>query len=132
MAHSSQWLAVGLSRGARIGVDIERLKPRKNYPAMAGILGWKEKVRDLSDFLSKWTLWEAGAKCIGSSSLARPNAEFERLDYRNADGRVDSLGRWNSLHDRLNQDTYYAIVLNSQHGAVLTHRHLEPAEIEPW
>jgi phosphopantetheinyl transferase len=132
ISHSSQWLAVGLSMGARIGVDVERLKPRKNFPAMAGILGWKDKVRDLSDFLSKWTLWEAGAKCVGSSSLIRPNEEFERLDHRDADGRVGSLGCWNGLHDRLDEDTYYAIVLNSQHSAVLTHRHLEPAEIKPW
>ncbi len=132
MAHSAQWLAVGLSIGACIGVDVEQLKPRKNFPAMADLLGWKEEVRDLSEFLSKWTLWEAGVKCIGSSSLARANSEFEQLDYHDAKGSVRTSGHWNGLRARLGKDAYYAIVLKAQHNAVLVHRHLEPGKIEPW
>ena len=118
--------------GACIGVDIEQIKPRRNLPAIASILGWQEEVRTLPDFLSKWTLWEASVKCVGSSSLARLNPEFAQLDHRYTKGRVGAAGRWNGLHDRLGKNAYYAIVLKSQHNAVLAHRRLEPGNIKPW
>jgi phosphopantetheinyl transferase len=118
--------------GACIGVDIEQIKPRKNHKEIASILGWQEDVRTLSDFLSKWTLWEASVKCFGSSSLTKPNPEFAQLDHRYSKGRVGAAGHWNGLHDRLGKDAYYAIVLKSRHNPVLVQRRLEPGKIKPW
>jgi phosphopantetheinyl transferase len=131
-AHSGPWLAVGLSIGAQIGVDIEQVKPRKNFPGIADILGWKGEVRDLAEFLSRWTLREARAKCVGSTLLARPDPVFEQLEQRPANKRVGKAGHWFGLHDRLGKNAHYAIVLKSQHEAKLVHRHLEPGKIEAW
>jgi hypothetical protein len=132
MAHSADWLAAGVAFEARIGVDIELLKPRGNILAMAEFLGWKVRVHDNRDFHAKWTLWEAGAKCVEGSVLMRENPGFDRLCDVDMRDKVSNSGHWSGLHGCLEEKLFYAIVLECQHDAALTHRILDPGKIEPW
>jgi len=132
MAHSADWLAAGVACEARIGVDVERFKPRDNISAMADFLGWKKQVHDNRDFHAKWTLWEASAKCVEGSVLMRENRGFEQLSTADTQDHVSNLGPWRGLHGCLEEKLYYAIVLKCPHDTALTHRILDVGKIEPW
>ena len=79
LAHSGPWFAVGLSRTACIGVDIEQHARQRDFQAMADYLGWQRGIDSAVDFYSRWTLWEAYVKCTGNSVLEQENAEFRKL-----------------------------------------------------
>jgi hypothetical protein len=132
MSHSAGWLAIGVAFEARIGVDIERLKPRGNISAIAAFLGWKERIHDNLDFHEKWTMWEASAKSVEGSVFMRNNPGFERLCDRKVQDQVSNSGQWSSLHGCLDEKLFYAIVLEGQNDTALTHRILDPGTIEPW
>jgi hypothetical protein len=132
MAHSADWLAVGVAFEAGIGVDIECLRPRDNMLAMADFLGWKVSVRDNQDFHSKWTLWEAGAKCIEGSVLMTKNPGFAKLCDVDTLDQVGISGRWCGLNGKLEEKLFYAIVLHCQRDTTLTYRMLEQGKIESW
>jgi phosphopantetheinyl transferase len=132
MTHSADWLAAGVAFQARIGVDVERFRPRGNISAMADFLGWKGRVRDNRDFYSKWVLWEASAKCVEGSVLMRENPGFERLCNVDTRDQVTNSGHWSGLHGCLEEKLFYAIVLECPHNAALTHRILDAGNIEPW
>ena len=132
MAHSADWLAVGVASEAGIGVDIEYLKPRDNMLAIADFLGWKVPIRDKRDFYTKWTLWEACAKCIEGSVLMTKNPGFEKLCDVDTPDQVGISGRWCELNGMLDEKLVYTIVLHCQNSTVLTYRILDPGKIEPW
>lgn len=130
MAHSSQWLAVGLSSGARIGVDVEQLRQRDDIFALAKYLDWKDRVSDLCDFYAKWTLWEASAKCVHGSALMRRNAGFKAM--AGCRGQVRNSGLWNGLQDVFSDDVFFAIVLKCRRNRCLSHHNLDAKRVERW
>lgn len=132
MAYSANWLAAGVARGARIGVDIERIKPRKNISEKADFLDWKVPVHDLQDFYAKWTLWEASAKCAEGSALMRKNPGFEMLCHMDLNDRVGKAVPWGGLQGCYKEEVIYAVVLQCQTDASLGHRTLHPEKMEPW
>jgi hypothetical protein len=132
MAHSADWLAAGVAYEAGIGVDIEWLRPRDKRSEIADFLDWKAPVRDNQDFHIKWTLWEAGAKCIEGSVFMTKNPGFEKLCDVDTLNQVGISGHWCGLNGKLNEKLYYAIVLYCQNNTAMTYRILEPGKIEPW
>jgi phosphopantetheinyl transferase len=132
MTDSADWLAAGVAFEARIGVDVERFRPRGNISAMADFLGWKERVRDNRDFHAKWVLWEASVKCVEGSVLMGENPGFVQLCDADAMDQVSNSGHWSGLHGCLDEKLFYAIVLECQHDAALAHRILNAGKIEPW
>jgi hypothetical protein len=114
IAHSGDWFAVALAKGARVGVDIERIKPRKNLRAMAEYMAWSGEVSNLDDFLARWTLWEACVKLEESSIFARGNAAFEAL-RKAAQGRsLMSVDRWTALRTRESRGAQFALALECE------------------
>jgi phosphopantetheinyl transferase len=132
MARSSDWLAAGVSYEAGIGVDIECFKPRSNCSEMADFLNWNIPVGDIHDFYSKWTLWEASAKCVEGSVLMRNNLGFAKLCHVDTHDRVGRSGQWNGLHDCLYEKVFYAIALQCENNTDLSHQILCPEKAEPW
>ena len=132
MTDSADWLAAGVAFEARIGVDVERFRPRGNISAMADFLGWKERVRDNRDFHAKWVRWEASVKCAAGSVLMRENPGFERLCNVDTRDQVTNSGHWSGLHGCQEEKLFYAIVLKCPHDAALTHRTLDAGKIELW
>jgi len=132
MAHSEDWLAAGVSIEAKIGVDIERMKPRANMLAIANFLGWKSDIRDIHDFYLIWTLWEASAKCVEGSVLMARNPGFEKLCAVNTRSQVGDSGHWCGLGDRLGNDLFYSVALRCQQSTPMTYRILEPGAVLPW
>jgi hypothetical protein len=123
-AHSGTWLAVGLSYGDKIGVDIEQVNPRRNGRAIGKFLGWKAGVKDPNDFYTKWTLWEASAKCIEGSALMKQNPGFDKLYGAGDQSQVATSGLWGGMHDCLDGTAFYAIVLKCKEKTALAQRNL--------
>ena len=132
LAHSSNWLAAGVTHKAQVGVDVEQFRPRRNFLKIANYLGWKNRVRDIHDFHAKWTLWEASAKCIQGSVMMTKNPGFELLCDVNTRDSVCNSGNWSGLHGCVNEESFYAIVLKCKNGSNFIHRTLETGKIEPW
>jgi len=132
LAHSAEWLAAGMAIEARIGVDVERLRPHKNFSAMANYLDWKVPVRDILEFHEKWTLWEASVKCVEGSVLMLDNSCFSNICNINIRNKVRTMGQWSGLSGCLEEELYYSIVLQCENDVTMTHRILEPGKIEPW
>lgn len=74
LSHTSDRMAVVMSRGCRVGIDIEACKPRTNLAALADkCLGAEEKkywqalpaAEQLHSFYRFWTLKEAFVKAVG-------------------------------------------------------------------
>ncbi len=67
LSHAGDWIAVGVADG-RIGVDLERARPRRWQALAARVLdpAEREEVRDLAGFLQRWTLKEAWLKALGT------------------------------------------------------------------
>jgi phosphopantetheinyl transferase len=128
-AHSGKWLAVGLSYKDKIGVDIEQIKSRRNGPAIAKFLGWKGGVRGPNDFYAKWALWEAGAKCIESSALAKQNLGFDQLERAGSPSQLVTSGLWASMHDCFEGKACYAIVLKCKEKTDLAERNIPDVEV---
>ena len=132
MAHSAQWIAASLAYKVRIGVDVERLRPRGNFLAMADYLEWEVPIRDILDFHEKWTLWEASVKCAETSVLVINNSSFSDFCKINIRNKVKTIGRWSGLGACLENELYYSVVLQCENEVAMTHRVLEPGKIEPW
>jgi phosphopantetheinyl transferase len=67
LSHSQDWIAAGLARGGRLGIDVERENPRRRVAAMAEWMGWPE-CHEPDAFYSAWTYHEARIKCRGGES----------------------------------------------------------------
>ncbi len=132
MARSDDWLAVGVSHEARIGVDIERIKPRTNISEKAEFLNWQVKLHDLQDFYAKWTLWEAGAKCVQGSVFMSKNPGFDALCPIETLEKVARSGPWNGIHGCIDKQVFYAVVLQCENNTELSHQILRPEETQPW
>ena len=132
MSRSGEWLAAGVSYGAGIGVDIECIRPRKNFSATADILNWSITVKNIRDFYAKWTLWEASAKCVKGSVLMSKNPGFDRLCNVDTRDRVGRSGQWSGLHNCLDDKVFYAVVLRSENKTDLRHQFLCPEKTVPW
>ena len=132
MARSGNWLAAGVSYQAKIGIDIECIKPRTNISERAEFLNWKVPVVDLKDFYAKWTLWEASAKCVRGSVLMKNNPGFDKLCRIDTRDRIGRCEHWSGLHDCLDEQAFYAVVLQSENNTDLNHKTLCPGKTETW
>lgn len=73
MSHSGELLCIALHH-SEIGVDIERMRPRKHMPAMAErimcpgqLAAWQERGCGVEEFFDCWCAAEALAKQCGGS-----------------------------------------------------------------
>ena len=64
LSHSAEWIAAGLAREGRLGIDVERENPRRRIAAMADWMGWPG-CREPDTFYRAWTYREARIKCNG-------------------------------------------------------------------
>jgi hypothetical protein len=103
---------VALAQGQCIGVDVEVLRPRLRKDGIASMLEWPSKPVDDNDFYSRWTLWEASAKCASGSVVSRSNDGFDAL-CGSRPGAVFRAGPWISFRDKLS-DVYYAVVMTAK------------------
>ena len=97
IAHSGGWVMCGLSQDGAIGVDLEELRPDRNWRAMSETaFGPREAQRAAADgmpgFYRLWTLREAMAKATGAGWAA----VADRQDR--ADAGPDT-GAWSVSHD---------------------------------
>jgi len=66
LSHSAEWIAAGLARAGRLGIDVERENPRRRIAAMADWMGWPG-CREPDTFYRAWTYREARIKCNGGA-----------------------------------------------------------------
>jgi hypothetical protein len=112
MAHSGEWILVALARDLSIGVDVEVRRPRPRKAGIAGMLGWSADPVDDDDFCSRWTLWEAFAKCSSGSVVSRTNDGFAAsCDSR--PGKVCRAGPWISFWDGFG-NVYFAVAMSGK------------------
>ncbi len=133
VSHSQDWIAVGLSKGVQIGVDIEPTRPRERRDEISKMLGWQLEVADDDDFHAKWTLWEASTKCASGSVVERSNKEFESLCDVQA-GTIAEAGHWKTFSDQLG-DLFFAVAMHGEHGeprGTMLHRDLDAASMTRW
>jgi 4'-phosphopantetheinyl transferase len=107
LSHSGDVVLCGLAPSGLLGVDVERIRPRKQWEGLARFALHPAELRRLADlpeaarwqgFYRLWTLKEALAKALGVG-LALP---FNRISF-SAQNRVDSAppgeqfadGAWN-------------------------------------
>jgi phosphopantetheinyl transferase len=67
LSHSADWIAAGLARGGRLGIDVERENPRRRIAAMADWMGW-QGCHEADAFYGAWTYREARIKCGGGEA----------------------------------------------------------------
>jgi 4'-phosphopantetheinyl transferase len=111
LAHSGGWALVGVTAGAPIGVDLEKLRDipehediaRRHFaPAEIEILSRLLAVDRAEGFLASWTLKEAFLKAIGDGLLA-PLSRFDVLSDPGFVRRVapsERVAGWRSLRLR--------------------------------
>jgi hypothetical protein len=130
VSHSHDWIAVGLSKGVQIGVDVEPTRPRERRDEISKMLGWQLDVADDDDFHAKWTLWEASTKCASGSVVERSNNEFETLcDVQ--PGTIAEAGHWKTFSDQLG-DLFFAVAMYGESGGTMMHRDLDAATMTRW
>ena len=112
MAHSGPWVAVAAAVGARVGIDVEQIKPRGNFAEMAKYMGWADKVDDLDSFLSRWTLWEACVKLEESSIFKTTNTAFEALGSTQFEQGFSEVGSWAGLRHYLPEGAFFALAMH--------------------
>jgi phosphopantetheinyl transferase len=66
LSHSADWIAAGLARGGRLGIDVERENPRRRIAAMADWMSWRD-CHEADAFYGAWTYREARIKCSGEA-----------------------------------------------------------------
>jgi hypothetical protein len=130
VSHSHDWIAVGLSRGVHIGVDVEPTRSRDRRVKISELLGWQLEIADDDDFHAKWTLWEASTKCASGSVVERSNNEFESLCDVQA-GFVAEAGQWKSFTDQLG-DLFFSVAMHGGPGGTMMHRDLDTATMTRW
>ncbi len=114
VAHSGCWVAVGLTRESRIGVDIQVQDERSRYREMAKLLEMNDDASvDQRYFFSYWSLREAIAKATDSSLLTPHPVESELAHACREHGRVVSAGKFVALVDAMPPDAHLAVVLNN-------------------
>ena len=130
VSHSHDWIAVGLSKGVQIGVDVEPTRARERRDEISKMLGWQLDVADDDDFHAKWTLWEASTKCASGSVVERSNNEFETLcDVQS--GTIAEAGHWKTFSDQLG-DLFFAVAMYGESGGTMMHRDLDAATMTRW
>ena len=78
ISHCRKYIAVAISWYARPAIDVEFIKPGRNYLALASYLGWTSEkcgpdlCSDGSAFTRTWTQWECWTKAHQSSLVAAP------------------------------------------------------------
>jgi phosphopantetheinyl transferase len=130
VSHSHDWIAVGLSKGVEIGVDVEPARRRDRRVEISQLLGWQLDVKDDDDFHAKWTLWEASTKCTSGSVVERCNNEFESL-CNVQPGTVAEAGQWKTFSDRLG-DLFFAVAMHGGPGGTMMQRELDAASMTRW
>jgi len=132
LSHTGGYLMVAICKNARIGVDVERQKKRKRSSEMAAFLGWNPVDSNQMNFESRWTLWEAGAKCFERSSLNSSNPAFIELDGKLQPGKPGTYGPWHGFMDRLPGKAHYSIVLHAALTAGIAVQTSDLLQLKLW
>jgi len=111
LSHCNGWIAAGLSQGCRIGIDIEGVRDRARKSKIAELLGWSELPTSTLDFWSRWTLWEAYAKCRKQSVLIGENRRVEALAAQRSMGKLVFEGQYGGLCDSIGHSLIFSIVI---------------------
>ena len=112
VAHSGHWVAVGVSSGSSIGVDIQLQDKRQRTRAMADLLRLQGRAAiDQQYFFSCWTLREAIAKATNGSVLTPHVIEAELAAACTERGRFVSAGSFSAMVDVTRTNAHFAIVL---------------------
>jgi len=113
-SHSGDWVAVGVSTGMAIGVDIERVRPKRDLAELARFIRLDDAATGNDRiFFAHWTLREALAKCVGDSVLSRHDSEPDLLGATRRPGRLVHAAGLAALCGQRADDIYYALVLQS-------------------
>jgi hypothetical protein len=124
IAHSRRWVAVGLAREGRLGVDVEQEKPGRRIVAMADWLGWTG-CDTPEAFYRAWTYREAHIKCRDGKV---PSPEAETFPASAPVGRA-------------RHHAFYALVATGVHGCAVLEtpvpvrvewRAIDPAHVAAW
>ena len=132
VSHCDNWIAVGVTPRATIGVDIEQIRPRPRMNAISEFLGWSRAPMESAEFWARWTLWEAYAKCMGHSVLQKENHMVESFAAHTAFGRVFSSDRQVVLCDRIDNTLVFSVVISGNLHNELAHREPEQGRNHPW
>ena len=120
VAHSGNWVAVGVADGADIGVDIQTSGEHRNSQAIAEFLNLEKiAANDTDGFLRNWTLREAIAKSTGGSVLTKHAIESELGVACEQSGRVVRAADFSAMVNVIAADTCFAVVLSSHTEASL-------------
>jgi len=112
LSHYDGWIAAGLSQDYAIGIDIEGIRDRARKSKIAELLGWSESPACTLDFWSRWTLWEAYAKCRKQSVLTRENRRVEALAAQRSMGKLVFDGQYGGLCDSIGHSLIFSIVID--------------------
>lgn len=109
LSHSGDVALVAVTRGRRVGIDVERIRPIREFEAIvARFFSGRERAEfaavpgplRLDAFFRAWTCKESYIKAIGTG-LATPLESFsvavdprEPARLREVAGRADEPGRW--------------------------------------
>jgi phosphopantetheinyl transferase len=124
LSHSRLWIAAGLAREGRLGIDIEQENPRRRIAAMADWMGWPA-CREPGDFYRAWTYREACIKCRGGEL---PPAGAAPLPVAAEDASVVHHAHgW-----RHGADLHGCSVFEAERPLRLGWRRVEMKSLRPW
>lgn len=132
LSHSGDDLMAAICRNAHIGIDLEKHAPRRRSAEIASYLGWDADDGNKPDFLARWTLWEASAKCLESSVLMSENPGFKALDGKLESGQLGAWGAWHGLTGRTAEMLSYSVALFSEPPCRLELSTPEFQALHPW
>lgn len=132
LSRSGKWLAVAVAEAAQIGVDIESIRPRRNQHKIAQFLKWKSDLVDTLDFYTKWTLWEATAKCVGGSVLMGNNQGFEQLCMTDTFELLGQAGEWHGFSQIHAGKVSYSVAMKSTLKHAMSYHYRSPENLQPW
>jgi 4'-phosphopantetheinyl transferase len=89
ISHSGDRIAVALTRGGHVGIDVERISPIDLAELASGVLGLEEHANSTTDFFIYWVRKESVVKATGDGVVAalervrvsRPSEPAALLDY---------------------------------------------------
>jgi len=146
VSHSGDWVMIGIAAGARIGVDVEQIRPLSDMDALMERFfarGEARAIRDLpadlriGAFFDCWTRKEAYIKAIGTG-LQTPLARFEveprpglAPSMMTIDGSAHEAARW-QVWSRSPDAGHRAAVVVESPGPVRTWLWTAPDGPRPW
>lgn len=132
MSHCRRWIAVGLSQGTSIGVDIELIRPKSRMNAISGFLGWSFEPNDVTNFWVRWTLAEAFAKQGDGSILKSSDQTVASLAAKRKVAGLFSHEHVTALCERIDSSLILSVVINPTNPSDLAIMEVDPYSVRRW